>query len=114
MMKDKEFLYQVYTKPAKKTVELLESASKYKINTILHYLHKVCTGKVRMSKLCFDKIVAQKRLFRVRKGIEKRASLRLSIKDRAHGVKFLISIATSLPFLLAPMFVKCNDNDRKQ
>ena len=109
LLKDKTFLYEVYTKPTKKIIELIESASKYKINTILHYLHKVCSGQVRMSRKDFEKIVAQKRLFRLRKGIEKRAALRLSIKDKEHGVNFLVSIASSLPILLVPLFEKENE-----
>lgn len=109
LLRDRTFLHQVYTNGAKKIIELLKSAPKNKINTILHYLHKVCSGKVRMSTKDFEKIVAQKRLLRLRKGIEKKASLRLSLKDKAHGISFLCSIASSLPILFVPLFEKEND-----
>ena len=108
LLKEKIFLYEVYNSDTKKIKQLLSSATPSQINTILNYLHKVCTEHVRMKKTDFDQLVAKKRLIRLRRGVEKKLSLKNALKDKLKSLEFLLDISSTLPLLFRPMFVKEN------
>ena len=102
----KSDLYSIYTSDSKKIKPLISNAKPLLLRTILIYLHKITIGQVRMRKRDFEAFVAQKRLAKLRKNVELKASLATILKDKKKSVEFLESISSSLPILFRPLFCK--------
>ena len=62
LIKDKGFLYHIYSAKDAKEVKLyISQATNFQVNTILHYLHMLASGKVNLFKEVFAAIVKQKK-----------------------------------------------------
>ena len=107
LIKCRPLLYSIYTgQMQKEYFATLESAQVYSINTILHFLHKLCNGHVKLKKKDFQEIKRKKKLGLLRKGIELRSSLRTAIKNKEIGLNFLKRLAPVIPIIFKPLFEK--------
>lgn len=105
LLKDKNFLYKIYSESNSKSIkELLAQASTFQINTILHYLHCVVTGKIPLPRENYDYVVNHKKIIRLRRGVETKISLRSRITDKSLGLKYLKDLSNVLSVLFKPMF----------
>jgi len=107
LVKDRVFLYKIYnTSDFKEIKVLVKEATPHQTITILHYLHKLVTGKVLFSSENYAQIVKQKRIFKLRRGVESKVSLRNRIKDKESRIQFLLDISSILPICFKPLFEK--------
>ena len=106
LLKCKSLLYDMYSVDMKEAKNILDKAPPYTINTILHYIHKLCNGHVRLRNGDFQEIKRKKKLKILRKGIELKSSLRQAIKQKDTGLNFLKNLACVLPIIFRPMFEK--------
>lgn len=107
LLKDKSFLYKIYSESGSKNIkEILAKATTFQINTILHYLHYVVTGKIPFPKENYDYIVKHKKIIRLRRGIETKLALKNHIKDKSLGLTYLKDLSNVLSVLFKPMFEK--------
>ena len=106
LLKSKSLFYSIFKAGAKDIKTIIKSATTYECNTILHYLHKLCNGKVRLRKQDFQEIIRKKKLSALRRGLEKKMSLRNAIRQKDVGLKLLHSMAVVMALLLKPLFEK--------
>ena len=104
LLKDKALLYKLYEGDQTGIKKLITSATDAEIITILHYLNKLCNGRVVFRKVDFEKILAHKKLLILRKGVEKKSDLRRKIRDKSDARIYLVSISKVIPILLRPIF----------
>ena len=105
LLKCRPLLYSIFT-GQKEYSTTLDSAQVYEINTILHYLHKLCNGHVKLKNADFQEIKRKKKLGLLRKGIELRSSLRTAIKNKEIGLNFLKRLAPVIKIIFKPLFEK--------
>ena len=107
LLKCKPLLYSIFTREHEKDYyATLEAAQVYTINTILHYLHKLCNGHVKLKNADFQEVKRRKKLRVLRKGIELRSSLRTAIKNKEIGLNFLKKLAPVIHIIFKPLFEK--------
>jgi len=106
LIKCRQLLYSIYTGQQKDYLVALETSQVYNINTILHYLHKLCNGHVKLKKKDFEEIKRKKKLGLLRKGIEGKSSLRTAIKEKDKGLNFLKKLAPVIQIIFKPLFEK--------
>ena len=105
LIRDKEFLKSLYdSKSSPNAKNILKFASDSKLNTLLKFIHLVCTGEIKIRKDYF-KVLEKKHLKVVEKYFESKAAIkRLLTEDRRRKLNTLIKFSEVFHELLFTLF----------
>jgi cell division protein FtsB len=106
LIRDKSFLRELYEGEGRlKNNRILTFASDSKLNTLIRLLHFIANGEIKIKRVNFDVIQANKKLKIIKKTVEKRAAVnRLLQSERENKLKFLKSLSGIFSALLYCLF----------
>lgn len=107
MLKNKEFLNELYVSDVLVSKKILRSADDSKLNTLIKYLHFLANGEIKMRKQDFEIVLKNQKLKLLKKTIEsKRGTLNFLKEDRMKKLSFLLKLAPLYAHLLHSIFNK--------
>ena len=106
LLRDKEFLKSLYdSKSSPNAKNILKFASDSKLNTLIRLLHFIANGEIKIKRVNFEVIQANKKLSHIKKFVEKKAAVnRLLKSEREPKLKFLKQLSSIFSALLYCLF----------
>ena len=106
LIRDKAFLRDLYEGEGRlKNNRILTFASDSKLNTLIRLLHFIANGEIKIKRVNFEVIQANKKLKLIKKNVEKRAAVnRLLKSERDQKLKFLKQLSSIFSALLYCLF----------
>ena len=102
LIRDKAFLRELYEGENRlKNNRILTFASDSKLNTLIRLLHFIANGEIKIKRVNFEVIQANKKLSHIKKFVEKKAAVnRLLKSEREPKLKFLKQLSSIFSALL--------------
>jgi 2-oxoglutarate dehydrogenase complex dehydrogenase (E1) component-like enzyme len=106
LLKEKNYFHKLFKSDLKDRVNIIGSISNNQQTSLIHYLHKLTNGLVRMKREDFEELASKKKINYLRKRVESKKALKNALSDKTKSNQFLRKLSSVIPILLRPMFIK--------